>query len=80
MLFCKHRKCFNCWKLHNNPVYHGSSSPEILVLGFSKAANQNKAAPSGDFDKIAFANARHRLQIILEKHLGLCLKIDVSSI
>jgi hypothetical protein len=54
------------WRLHNNPGYYGSSSPEILILGFSKGANQNKAAQGGDFDKIAFANARHRLQIILE--------------
>ncbi len=57
---------FGQWKLHNNPGYYGSSSPEVLVLGFSKGANQNKAARNGDFDKIAFANARHRLQIILE--------------
>jgi hypothetical protein len=54
------------WRLHNNPGYYGSSSPEILILGFSKGANQNKVALGGDFDKIAFANARHRLQIILE--------------
>jgi len=54
------------WRLQNNPAYYGSSSPKILILGFSKGANQNKAAEGGNFDKIAFANARHRLQEILE--------------
>jgi hypothetical protein len=57
---------FGDWRLHNNPGYYGSSSPEILILGFSKGSNQNKVALSGEFDKIAFANARHRLQSILE--------------
>lgn len=54
------------WKLTNNPGYYGSSTPETLVLGFSKGANQNKAADAGDFDKIAFAGARPRLQRVLE--------------
>ncbi len=54
------------WRLHNNPGYYGSSSPEVLILGFSKGANQNKTALEGDFDKIAFAKARHRLQVVLE--------------
>jgi len=54
------------WRLHNNPGYYGSSEPEILVLGFSKGANQNKVAEAGDFDKIAFAKARHRLKAVLE--------------
>jgi hypothetical protein len=54
------------WRLHNNPGYYGSSDPEILVLGFSKGANQNKATEGGDFDKIAFAKARHRLKKVLE--------------
>lgn len=53
------------WRLHNNPGYYGSPSPSVLVLGFSKGANQNRAAASGDFDKIAFAGARHRLQAVL---------------
>ena len=54
------------WRLHNNPGYYGSSDPEILILGFSKGANQNKVAEDGDFDKIAFAKARHRLKAVLE--------------
>lgn len=53
------------WRLHNNPGYYGSSNPSILVLGFSKGANQNKVAERGNFDEIAFAGARHRLQAVL---------------
>ena len=54
------------WRLVNNPGYYGGSSPEILVLGFSKGANQARAAEQGDFEAIAFANARHRLQQVLQ--------------
>lgn len=35
------------------------------MLGFSKGANQNKVAAAGEFDKVAFAGARHRLQTVL---------------
>jgi len=68
------RLCFNHttatlslgeWRLQNNPGYYGSSMPSTLVLGFSKGANQNRAAEAGNFDRIAFAGARHRLQTVL---------------
>ncbi len=76
------RECFSAndslkvmgdWRLHNNPGYYGSDRPQTVILGFSKGANQNKAAAAGDFDKIAFAGARHRLQRVLEV-LGLMPK------
>ncbi len=53
------------WRLQNNPGYYGSPTPRVLVLGFSKGANQNRLAAGGDFDKVAFAGARHRLQTVL---------------
>lgn len=53
------------WRLHNNPGYYGSSTPSTLVLGFSKGANQNRAAECSDFDRVAFAGARHRLHTVL---------------
>lgn len=53
------------WRLHNNPGYYGSSTPSTLVLGFSKGATQNRAAEAGNFDKVAFAGARHRLETVL---------------
>jgi hypothetical protein len=68
------------WRLHNNPGYYGSGAPKVLILGFSKGANQNKAVEKGDFDKIAFANARDRLEIILNK-LGIMPKDrDIDSL
>lgn len=69
------RLCFNStesmltlgdWRLRNNPGYYGSSTPSTLVLGFSKGANQNRAAETGNFDRVAFAGARHRLQTVLD--------------
>lgn len=53
------------WRLHNNPGYYGGSAPEVLVLGFSKGAKQNRVAAAGEFDSVAFAGARHRLQTVL---------------
>jgi hypothetical protein len=53
------------WVLRTNPGYWGSTNPEVVVLGFSKGANQIRAAISGDFDGIAFAGARPRLKQVL---------------
>ncbi|MDB4627958.1 hypothetical protein OAF82_00030 [bacterium] len=54
------------WRLVNNPGYYGSPTPETLVLGFSKGATQNEAAERGDFDSVAFAGCRNRLEAILK--------------
>jgi hypothetical protein len=54
------------WRLQNNPGYYGSADPRILILGFSKGANQNQVAEAGRFDEVAFARARHRLRAVLE--------------
>lgn len=61
------------WHLRANPGYWGSSSPRVLVLGFSKGANQLAAAASGDFDAVAFARMRVRLQQVLDT-LGIDLE------
>lgn len=58
------------WHLRANPGYWGSSNPKVLVLGFSKGANQIKAATAGDFDQVAFARMRPRLAKVLDT-LGL---------
>lgn len=68
------------WRLHNNPGYYGSDNPEILVLGFSKGANQNRAAEEGDFDKIAFAKMRHRLKKVLETLKVMPTDRDIDSL
>lgn len=62
------------WHLRANPGYWGSSSPRVLVLGFSKGANQIAAAESGAFDSVAFARMRGRLQQVLET-----LEIDLEG-
>lgn len=54
------------WHLRANPGYWGAREPRVMVLGFSKGANQIAAASSGDFDGVAFARMRPRLQRVLE--------------
>ncbi|WP_158812791.1 hypothetical protein [Methylocapsa sp. S129] len=50
------------WRIDNDPGYWGAAHPEVLVLGFSKGANQRSARR---FDEIAFRNARSNLAEIL---------------
>jgi hypothetical protein len=50
------------WRADNNPGYWGAVDPEVLVLGFSKGANQRSTLP---FDQVAFHNARSNLAEIL---------------
>ncbi|MGH8463095.1 MAG: hypothetical protein ACRER5_03045 [Pseudomonas sp.] len=52
------------WHIRANPGYWGASEPEVLVLGFSKGANQTTRAPE-EFDRIAFNGIRERLQDVL---------------
>ena len=67
------------WHLRANPGYWGASSPEILVLGFSKGANQIEAAERGEFDGVAFARMRDRLRSVLAT-LGLASKdMDIDA-
>lgn len=54
------------WHLRANPGYWGASDPKVLVLGFSKGANQIREAEKGGFDSVAFAGARARLETILQ--------------
>lgn len=54
------------WHLRANPGYWGASNPEVLVLGFSKGANQIREAEKGGFDSVAFAGARARLETVLQ--------------
>ena len=45
---------YNNWELHNDPGYAGSSSPRILVLGFSKGATQMRDRQTGRLRQSAF--------------------------
>jgi hypothetical protein len=53
------------WSLRNDPGHWGSSTPIVLVLGFSKGPTQKAACASGPFEDVAFAGLRRRLQRIL---------------
>lgn len=57
----------------NDPGAWGSTSPEVLVLGFSKGATQAGIYQTGKFEDIAFAGMRPRLSQLLQamKHLPL---------
>lgn len=69
----KCRTCFgtstqNCikpnstWKIVNDPgAWGGNTSPDYLVLGFSKGATQANIYKSGKFEDVAFAGMRPRL-------------------
>lgn len=72
------RRCFDdennvlsldAWKIRNDPGAWGSSTPSILVLGFSKGATQRDIYCSGDFDDVAFGGheTRKNLSNILRK-------------
>ncbi len=49
------------WRMVNDPGAWGSSTPEVLVLGFSKGATQAGIYQTGRFEDIAFAGMRPRL-------------------
>ena len=69
-------KAFADWRVDNNPGYWGSANPEILVLGFSKGANQSSNLP---FDKIGFNRARANLREILTALNLLSPETDIDS-
>lgn len=62
------------WHLRANPGYWGTSTPKVLVLGFSKGATQISASLSGNFDSVAFAGMRPRLRQVLD-----ALGIDLGT-
>jgi hypothetical protein len=64
------RRCFTTdgntqmigkWQMVNDPTAWGSTTPEILVLGFSKGFTQANAFRSGRLEDIPFKNMRTRL-------------------
>ncbi|MCP9796672.1 hypothetical protein [Cyanobium sp. Lug-B] len=58
------------WRITNNPLAWGSSSPNIVVLGFSKGPRQAGSLASTAHDVIAFKGSRGNVAKILA-HLGL---------
>jgi hypothetical protein len=54
------------WQAVNDPGAWGSSTPEVLVLGFSKGFTQANAYRSDIFENIPFKNMRPRLEASLK--------------
>ena len=54
------------WRIINDQGAWGSTSTEVLVLGFSKGATQAGIYQSGKFEDIAFAGMRPRLSQVLQ--------------
>lgn len=65
----------NEWRITNNPLAWGNSSPEIVVLGFSKGPTQAGALATQQHDAIAYKGGRTNLAKILH-HVRL---IDVPE-
>jgi len=58
------------WRLKNNPLSWGGTSPEIIVLGFSKGQTQSGAMDKVSHEEIAYKGGRKSLGKILG-HVGL---------
>ncbi len=58
------------WRITSNPLAWGSTTPEIIVLGFSKGPTQKGALASVPHDQIAYKGSRKNVGKILA-HIGL---------
>lgn len=58
------------WRITSNPLAWGNSTPEIVVLGFSKGPTQAGALASTHHDDIAYKGSRLNVGKILA-HVGL---------
>ena len=67
------------WRITNNPLACGNSTPEVVVLGFSKGPIQAGALTSHPLEKIAFRGGRTNLAKILH-HIGLLTAPDSQLI
>jgi hypothetical protein len=67
------------WRITNNPLAFGNTTPEVLVLGFSKGPTQAGALASQPHDQIAFRGGRTNLAKILH-HIGLLPEPDKQLI
>lgn len=64
------RKADDEWRITSNPLSWGSTTPEIVVLGFSKGPTQAGALASTPHDQIAYKGGRVAVGKIFA-HLGL---------
>jgi hypothetical protein len=70
------------WRIDNNPGYWGAAEPEILVLGFSKGANQRLGLPfdgmldAGSDIDVCFTAAETKLGFASVIRCGLGLETE----
>jgi hypothetical protein len=55
------------WRITANPLIWGNSTPEIIVLGFSKGPTQAGALASSAHDEIAYKGSRGKVGTILNR-------------
>ena len=66
------------WRITANPLAWGSTSPEIVVLGFSKGPTQAGALAGTPHDKIAYKGSRGNVGKILA-HVGLLPEVPIDQ-
>lgn len=67
------------WRTTANPLAWGSTSPELVVLGFSKGPTQAGALTSTPHDQIAYKGSRLNVGKILA-HVGLIPKAPAETL
>jgi hypothetical protein len=70
VLFDQTKRTEANWRITNNPLAWGSTTPEVVVLGFSKGPTQAGALASAPHDEIAYKKSRGNVGKILA-HIGL---------
>jgi hypothetical protein len=77
--FDSSRRTEGDWRITWNPLTWGSTSPVVVVLGFSKGPTQAGALSSTPHDKIAYKGARKAVGKILA-HVGLIEPADPATL
>jgi hypothetical protein len=77
--FDSSRRTEGDWRITWNPLTWGSTSPTVVVLGFSKGPTQAGALSSTPHDKIAYKGARKAVGKILA-HVGLIDTADPTPL
>jgi hypothetical protein len=69
-VFDQTKRSCQSWRITWNPLAWGSTTPEIVVLGFSKGPSQAGALSRAPHDEIAYKGSRKNVGKILA-HIGL---------
>jgi hypothetical protein len=67
------------WRITANPLAWGNSSPEVVILGFSKGPTQAGAMAAAPHDQIAYKGGRLNVGKILAR-VGLLDQLDTEAL